>query len=405
MYCCSEQQQDFPSVELDLSINRRGLLMRVLTTSSRSPAGLELARIFAEHGYEVIVADSFYIGLCQFSSSVLQVIKVPAPNVNPELYAEALVDIIKDKSIDILVPCYEETFFVSMFKDQLEQHCMVFVDEICKLTTLHNKFKFIELCNQYGINAPETCLISSHDKLAKCIDEMDHDYILKPVYSRYSEAVISSANGDSHTDITINKNHQWVCQKFIKGTQYSVYGLAQKGKVKGIAIYPHRESRFKVSLVFSHVDSELIEKWVSYFIDKIAFSGNISFDLIIDNDGVIYPIECNPRITSGIHLFRDVEDFGAIFKFDNSSLIVRPQSPNCSVLSLLLLFDVRTLKELKHNLKIIRKSRDIFFERQDPLPVIGQLIVFFYILFLSLIYRMSLSKASMWDIEYNGDIK
>ena len=84
--------------------------------------------------------------------------------------------------------------------------------------------------------------------------------------------------------------------------------------------------------VFQCEQVKSIETWVSAFVKKLNFSGQIAFDFIQTKDGEVYPIECNPRLTSGIHLFRGtdiVECFlgrrqELVFPVKNRTMIIYP---------------------------------------------------------------------------------
>ncbi|MBR7551800.1 carboxylate--amine ligase, partial [Mycobacterium tuberculosis] len=62
--------------------------------------------------------------------------------------------------------------------------------------------------------------------------------------------------------------------------------------------------------------------WVSEFVAAERFSGQAGFDFIEGADGSLYCIECNPRSTSGIMMFRPHNDVPSAFFGDNDHLIV-----------------------------------------------------------------------------------
>ena len=66
----------------------------------------------------------------------------------------------------------------------------------------------------------------------------------------------------------------------------------------------HRSS----SYYFDPVAHPGIRDAVARLVRGICFSGQISFDWIVDSAGHAVALECNPRATSGLHLFgRDVD--------------------------------------------------------------------------------------------------
>jgi hypothetical protein len=53
--------------------------------------------------------------------------------------------------------------------------------------------------------------------------------------------------------------------------------------------------------------------WVQSFVSRTQFSGQIAFDFIESAEGQVWAIECNPRTTSGIHLFADMPGITSAF--------------------------------------------------------------------------------------------
>ena len=57
-------------------------------------------------------------------------------------------------------------------------------------------------------------------------------------------------------------------------------------------------------------DALSAEEWIANFVLDLGYSGFIAFDFILDENGDAWPLECNPRLTSGIH-FMDYADLAA----------------------------------------------------------------------------------------------
>jgi len=119
-------------------------LKNILLTGGRAPATLELARLFHAAGHRVFVAESLPWHLCRGSRAVAKNFRVPPPNQNPTGFINELVSIIKKEQIDWLIPTCEETFYVAMGRDRLQQFCPVFSTDIDQLKTLHSKWEFIQ---------------------------------------------------------------------------------------------------------------------------------------------------------------------------------------------------------------------------------------------------------------------
>ena len=53
--------------------------------------------------------------------------------------------------------------------------------------------------------------------------------------------------------------------------------------------------------------------WVETFVAREGYTGQIAFDFIETEAGVMYALECNPRATSGVHLLAAHPEFAAAF--------------------------------------------------------------------------------------------
>lgn len=359
----------------------------ILVTNGRSPAGLDLARSFSAEGHKVFVAESFSIHLCTFSRFAKS-IKVPSPRLEPVAYIEALKQIIKEYSIDFLFPVYEEIFTISRFRDELDGLCKVLCGDFQLLDNLHNKLEFIAMCKKFNLSHPESTLLHKPDET---IDYSSK--ILKPVYSRFGTDVYLKPN--LKTVAKLNFNKPWVLQEYIEGKAYCAYAFCDKGKILAYSIYPVEATLMGVCISFENEDVPEILEWMTVFIDKSSSTGSISFDFILKGS-TAYPIECNPRVTSGIHLLLPEPQFldSILNKTQNNQVLKKPAIVSLFALS-------KALIKWSYFKKIFCR-RDLLFQWNDPFPLLGQFCSISHYLYLSLKTRKSISEASTIDIEYNG---
>jgi hypothetical protein len=360
----------------------------VLITNGRSPAGLDLLRSFQKEGHQVFIAESLPLHLCQFSRYG-RCFKVPSPAQEPKEYIKALKQIVIDHSIDIIFPIYEEIFTLSHYKQEFDGICEVLCSNFSLLKQLHNKYEFIDLCKEYGLNHPRTELLYSADHL-ECYERK----VIKPLYSRYGTDVYIEPSCE-----TLNKldySSPWVLQEFVEGQTYCVYCFADNGKILSFINYPMEITITNVCMSMRHEENAEIYKWVEKFIKMSGASGSISFDIIL-KDSKVYPLECNPRVTSGIHVLCREQSF------ISSVLYKNPKVKNAYKPVMLGAFVF--LKALVNwsNWRVFFNSKDVVFRVKDPLPVIGQFIGAFYFCILSIKHRKSISVVSTLDIEWNGE--
>lgn len=377
------------------------LSINVLFTGGRAPSTLELARLFFTNGHRVHVADSFPYSITKKSSCIDKFHLTRKPKQETEEFIKDLLHIIEKENIDLLIPTCEEIFYIAKFQEDIKKHCEVLVDDFEKLLTLHHKYKFIKLAESFGLQVPQTSLITSLEEWNEWIHG-DQRFIAKPVFSRFSNELLYYPE-DRHKKIDVRYGKQWVLQKFIEGRQYCSYSVAKKGKVLAQTIY---ESEFRAgdgaSIYFQHTQHDKIEEWVNCFVSQTEFNGQIAFDFIENRKGQIFAIECNPRLTSGVHLFRDTS-FPSVF-IEGVPVLPNACQP-ASIKAAMILYGVQNMKVSgwKRYFQVLKASQDVVFDPNDKRPFFHQWYSYYKIYELSKKNKISLLEATTYDISWDGD--
>ena len=76
--------------------------MHVLILGARAPACLEWARACAASGHQVTVADSLAWPLARASRAVQAFVRLPEPRSNPQVWIEALANLIREENPPVL---------------------------------------------------------------------------------------------------------------------------------------------------------------------------------------------------------------------------------------------------------------------------------------------------------------
>jgi hypothetical protein len=121
-------------------------------------------------------------------------------------------------------------------------------------------------------------------------------------------------------------------------------------------------------------------------VKKLNFTGNISFDFI-EKDKQYYIIECNPRITSGIHIIC-INDFTKLF-FNGCDTLLKQKA------QLLIPMLITKLKILFY--------KDVVFDSHDLKPFFKQISCLRMFDSIAKKNKISLTKATVFDIEWNGE--
>lgn len=372
-----------------------------LLTGSRAPVTLELARNLALFDHKVILADSLRYPIASNSKAVTRSYLVCDPRGNLNKFGESLIEIIKNEKIDILIPTCEEILYVSRLLSKLKKYCQVFCNDFKLLKQLHSKYQVLNLANELPIRIPHTIQFRNEEELSeKCLI----GFIIKPEFGRFGQKILFNPDQSQLSAYLEELNQNCVLQEKIVGTEYCTYALAVNGKVMASVIYePKYRLGSSASYYFKSEHQPKIDYFVQQFCEKVNFTGNIGFDIIVSN-GEPYLIECNPRITSGLHL---------LWKENLADCILRQEPlqkntlyPSAQVsLAMLFLGLPRAISKLKikkwwHDL---RAARDVIHRNGDRF--------FLFFIFLSLLEllqiafrnKISIRSAATQGVEWNGE--
>lgn len=371
----------------------------VLLTIGRLPKALDFARSFHAAGWRVLVAEPFKSHLTGASNCVARSFVVPAPCDGKAAYLDALAQIVTDERVDLVLPLSEETLHVAHLASRLMGNVRVFAPSPAPLLALHDKAAFIALAKRHGLAVPETAVFGTHDATALAAS---NDYVIKPVFSCSGRGVSLHQAGEALPvviDSSVNEKAIVQCQ--LRGTQYSTFAIAHRGQVQINITYQGTVFSGSVAVAFERVKVEAITKWVADFVAATDHSGFISFDFFVDALGIARAIECNPRVTSGVHFIETDDLAPAILAPFSQPIRLKSKSKMMQFYP--------TLTEVQGsmfgpkfmgNLKQMRASQDVTWSPRDPSPFVTMPITAFTIIAKSIQQQQSFGQVSTADISW-----
>ncbi|MBA4493399.1 carbamoylphosphate synthase large subunit [Paenactinomyces guangxiensis] len=382
-----------------------------LLTGGRAPCTLELARLLYHAGHRVIVAESLRHHLCRFSRAVARNVHVPPPRQDPDGFLSSLAEIVNQEKVNVLIPTCEEVFTLARGSGRFPDHCRVWVEPIERLTPLHNKWTFIQEAGELGLQTPMTWMAASHSKLTEILRNINGKFpiILKPVYSRFAaEVYLLRHPAQPCPALSVSPEKPWIVQEWIDGRQICTYSLAFEGKLIAHCAYRTTFTAGKgSSILFTPIEHPQLLKHVEEWMASKKYTGQFSFDWIETAEGKLYPIECNPRATSGIHCFGESDRLDQAFARPETASLILPQAGVQRMLSLAMwsygLFSVRSFSQWRNWIKSLLAAQDVVFRWRDPLPFICQFLLLIYFWKQSRRHQISMLEASTYDIEWNGE--
>jgi hypothetical protein len=161
-------------------------MQTILLTCGRGTYSLMLARAFHAGGHKVLVADAWPRSLCRHSAAVAHYFHVPSPAGATDAWVEAIGRIVKQHRVDLIVPVYEEVFYLAKAMGRLADPPPLFAPDFQTLMSLHDKWLFNQTAKALGLRVPETALLTSRDDLLHEFSRGGRDKAFKPVYSRFA---------------------------------------------------------------------------------------------------------------------------------------------------------------------------------------------------------------------------
>ena len=323
--------------------------MTFLLTGIRAPATLDLARRLARDGTRVIGVDSLRWPLGRSSRAFAAHYRVPSPRFEREAFVEAVLEIAEREGVSLIWPTCEEIFHLAAAHGKISARVPLFCEPLAVLDPLHDKLAFARLA---GEMAPASW---SPEEAPD-----DPTLVWKPRYSRFG---VSTRIGSRPPDPA-----GWMAQEFVAGEEFSSW----EAGIRFVLAKSEPAAAFIVSCAAAR-----------------RLTGSLAFDFIRDAIGRVRVIECNPRLTSGIHVLDPSVILTGLLR--EAAPLPPPMVP--AQLGLPTWFS---------NWRVAGQSPDVIAVEGDPGPRWGQFLGFTELAAIAVRHSLSLAAASTRDLEYNG---
>lgn len=275
----------------------------VLITGARAPVAQDLARACRAAGYETHLADSAPAHAARALRPAFPVYRLPPPRQRFREFRSAILSLIETTNADHVIPTCEEVFWVAEAAARDGYADRLFAPDLDRLATLHSKARFIEFAASLGIATPETHVLEGPLHPGDLPLEFE-DLVLKPEYSRFASHTLVSPTPEEMSRIRPTRTRRWVAQKRIRGEEVCSWAALREGRIVAFAAYrPRWRQGRAAAFQMEAINAPGILAITTRIGAATGMTGHLSFDVILDQDGVALPIECNPRAVSGLHLF------------------------------------------------------------------------------------------------------
>jgi hypothetical protein len=355
------------------------------------------------------MAECLQWHLSRPSRAVSKNYHLPWASTHTADYLAALSTIIRDERVDLLLPTCEEIYYIVESQDALTRSCRILAPQWDLLHSLHSKWQFVQLAKGAALAVPSTELLTRREQVDMAFSS-GRELVFKPVYSRFaSRTVVRPETSSDLTKVVPTCQDPWVAQEYIAGKPISTYSLAHAGKLLAHVAYPMNfTTGIGPTFAYEPIVHPASLAWVTKLVAAKNVSGQIAFDFIERDDGSVVAIECNPRSTSGLHLFRERVDLAHAIVFPelHTGGMLEPTSrrPAQHALPLLLwaLGYVRSWRELRRWARTFLWGRDVLLSFRDPLPLLLVGLNLAPMFSRARKHGVTLDQATTIDIEWNG---
>lgn len=367
-------------------------MQRILITGARAPISYEVVQQQVALGRTVFLTDSTKKVSIKNSKFIEAFILTTSPRFSTEEYINDINNIVTQYHIDLIIPLNEESFYLSYMKDKII--APVWVEDISKMLSVHNKYNFTKLIDAMGFKVPDTKYVMNYDDLTAFINDFPGDeYIVKQPYGRFGQSVRKLTRMSLENDNMIE--FHFMIQTLIKGTEWCSYSFAKDGKTLSTSLYlSNTHDSYNCSTHFTSEKNEELQSIIETVIKNLNWSYQIAFDVIkCDTTGDYYFIECNPRATNGaLFMQPDVWELKQCEpKYEARQLIF------VSLYNFI-------MRPKKHNLERLKYGKDIFWHPSEKSIFFEQIISGAQWWFEAKSQKTTVNTITTYDIEWNEDI-
>ncbi|QDT66349.1 ATP-grasp domain-containing protein [Calycomorphotria hydatis] len=377
----------------------------ILVTGGRFGPSMAVVRGLYQFGARVHVADSYKMSPALHShahSTISHV--VPAPAEDPIQFVEAVAGIVRDNEIELVVPAFEEGFYLSHYADLIP--VPLFAPPFEAIAELHNKARFTELCTQLNLPLPRSVAANNRDELREAVRQFDH-FVARPAYSRGGFVYLTN-HGPRAGETTIDdceptRENPWLVQEFIEGRDACSFSVVREGKIVLHCVYePTIAAPGGWSIQFSSIaDFGTYEK-ASRIAEHFNYTGFLSFDYrrtAASPDGFVM-IECNPRVCAGAFMTPEAWLGPAVLDLPGELHLVEPGKRRQYDFYLL---DPHLHKQPAHKLlKELFSAPDAYLKPDDLLPALYFLIARHHFSTVAKQEHTTMANVLLRDVTWDG---
>jgi predicted ATP-grasp superfamily ATP-dependent carboligase len=146
---------------------------------------MAIVRSLGSRGIDVVAADASRRSPAFRSRYISERVVYPSPVSRPREAVDTLVDEVRERAIDLVIPVGEEfVLLLSAARDRFGDSTRLALPDADAFATTHDKLATVELARRLGIPAPRTVLVTSAAEAVDASEAFAWPIVLKPQASR-----------------------------------------------------------------------------------------------------------------------------------------------------------------------------------------------------------------------------
>ena len=379
------------------------MVERVLVTGARAPAALDIARSLKAAGFEVHMADCVPARIVRWSCAPTAVHRHASPVREPARFAADMRGLLDRLDPTAVIPTCEEVFHLVALAEADGWAERLFAPSRDCLTRLHHKGQFADLCQRLGLPVPDTTTAS--DAAALMSQATRGQLVVKPAWSRFGSRTLIEPTPKQLALLSPSPDQPWIVQDRVRGEEVSLYATVHEGRLSALCTYRSDwRTRGGAAYVFEPLTGVVLDRLrdMASTLASFVATGQFGCDAIVDATGKPWLIECNPRATSGVHLFDRSAEFGRALLGCGIADPAPEACRNGVMFNTFGMADALRTKRLTAWRVDRLHSQEILSAPGDPLPPLGALVDAAGFGLRALASGRGLAETMTADIEWNG---
>jgi predicted ATP-grasp superfamily ATP-dependent carboligase len=274
---------------------------RILLSEGSSLSARETITALGLAGHRVELVSSDPLCLGRFSRFVRRVHRAPASGADADGYLDAVLDIVKTRAIDILLPVHEQAYLFAAARGRLPTGLGVALADFAAFEQVQSKASLAELLARLEVPQPATTVVGSAREFTNA---HDFPFFVKAAFGTASSGVWKVKDERQRDALLawLEHDHAFaeglLVQAAISGTLERTQAVFDRGRLVACHIYrqmaegPGGGDVLKLSVASGQV-REIVEK----IGNALRWHGALSFDYIRDDSTKTpYFIDANPRL-------------------------------------------------------------------------------------------------------------